>query len=557
MNKLHQRKINNITTQDLTNAIYYGVRNCEKIKLQNLKNEGHEIFKNVKIEDTAWPNWFHLPEKLKHVSNFTSSLASSSDCERLTCYPFESITKLCTDKSETKMFKINEKNYTACQKNCFVFNKKELLFPELYWDESSKSCNFANTDFKTWCLFPQFRSKEQVKGLTNVSPFDWYDKEQRCCITKKYCDYFKLEYDDVQKKCKQSKELKILESIFGKYLTRYTKDAFDKIQNDSVNNRILNLSNLDQSDASIPNDTDDHNPDDPDDPDQLLVEGLIDLGLDYGDDLNTFMLIIAKRISKSLLKRVSVKSFVKLGKILTLKTVTKIMIRYFTIHAIKIVAITLTKIALTTFSALFAVTEIISLISTIVDVIDPEGYDNMMTLKSMSMLEKIFWNEKRLSYGLYGPPPYKVSPELLMGFYLNSLYTDLDEDAISEQIRKYTKNQETYMAEYLLNLTVNAAGQSIELIEKWDWIKTDKLFLEENFLTREKIEFNNLTDNISEFYLRPNYVVTAGFIGLCILLLVKTTLKIILCFVLIWTALYFYVMIREKNLDLTIQNLSY
>lgn len=80
-------------------------------------------------------------------------------------------------------------------------------YPYLEWHPQEKDslgrpiegggrCILGNSMFKKWCEYPAGRSTSSETGLTDAPPFRYDPSNGKCYITKDYCNFEEVEYED-------------------------------------------------------------------------------------------------------------------------------------------------------------------------------------------------------------------------------------------------------------------------------------------------------------------------------------------------------------------------
>ncbi len=97
---------------------------------------------------------------------------------------------------------------------------KDMVWKKLKNEEMG--CGISNSLFKRYCLIPEVRSYKSQAGVTNVKPFDYIveDGEEKCRITKEYCDDKGISYNYSHKECVIPVSQKIGEFFSGTTLVR-------------------------------------------------------------------------------------------------------------------------------------------------------------------------------------------------------------------------------------------------------------------------------------------------------------------------------------------------
>lgn len=188
-------------------------------QLKHLKQQNNFSFRNIIFKERDW-NYAQF-ENISPSKSFLNKYPkdyeitfNEKSCSDNASFCIQNIVKrVCASKKYDVGFKC--KSYLTespeihfCQEKCFDKNNIQL---DLYWDQNLNACRIVNIKKKIFCLKP---------GTAQVPPLIWSQNENSCKLSREYCVYYGVSFDEDTQTCYVPKLQSLGEFFFGKTLIR-------------------------------------------------------------------------------------------------------------------------------------------------------------------------------------------------------------------------------------------------------------------------------------------------------------------------------------------------
>ena len=232
------------TPLDYINAIMYTLDRIKKEKCQDPTIT--KKYPGIKWQSHEENRIYHCPVELKDKCDHGNCVISTKDqCMAQSQVPYlpdgkpipsipciDTKTGLASDEICKNIFKEKdpENSYICGESSKKCIPAKSYL----EWREGQNGkdgkCIFGNFSLKQWCENPEQRRAESAPGATDVPAFKYNNATGDCTITKEYCDWMGVSYDENDKgrpNCYISTGQTIGEMIMGKTIFRGIKKSVE------------------------------------------------------------------------------------------------------------------------------------------------------------------------------------------------------------------------------------------------------------------------------------------------------------------------------------------
>ncbi|GFV01209.1 baculo_p74_N domain-containing protein [Trichonephila clavipes] len=349
------------TKYELQHALRYATEHTTQYLLDVYQKRYPHYFQHVEIEiRPATVKDYYIPPSLATECIVVDKIYFTElGCKRLSCFPFKSDGVPCTRKDDIQWTPLANKWVLSCQPSC-----REMTTPidAEWW---GTRCVMVNPLKKVLASFP-----EQIFGMQSKHPLhaglDW--RNGHIYLNKSYCQAYGLEFDG--KECYSLVDQIIGEFFLGKTVYRALKTSTLQPPNNPhippvPSHPAVPLEVSLNDTISLP------------DTSQVAREVTAELFADFGVD-------IAVHVVEKILRKKAPK--------LLLKAAGNLPIQSALTQAVLNQTLSLSVKSLTTAGKIMAgasnILAVYSVISVILDIVDPFHYENVLTADTLETINK-------------------------------------------------------------------------------------------------------------------------------------------------------------------------
>lgn len=348
------------TRQELDHAIRYAIEEDKIFMMETYKKWYPNIFQHASMDiRSATPDDYYIPNNLpcRVVENmrFEHKLA----CDEIACFPFKQYGKPCENNDPPQISYFGNVSTVSCQPIC-KYSRNPI--DTEWWNDK---CVLVNPLKKILVMFP-----EQVFGRQSIHSshigLDWVNGQM--CLNESYCKAYGLEFNG--RECEMSTAQYIGEFFLGSTVYRSIKTS--SLQPPKPLPAPMNL-NLKYVNPPVTVDE----ISDTTQSSEIAKDIVKDLSIDFGFDVTLHVVenILKKRAPKLILKAASSTIAKKVLTQAVIKNAAPLIAKSI-IHMGKAISVT---------SIVFSIFSISTLI---VDLVDPNMYNFLLTGKMIDNLNR-------------------------------------------------------------------------------------------------------------------------------------------------------------------------
>lgn len=374
--------------RELEHAVRYATERTKIHLMDFYKHEHPSIFQfaTMQTRPATSKDYYVPPSLADQCIVVTETKFERGGCLRAACFPFKENLEPCDDSDAPRWIPFGKHYTLACQPACL-----EKTSVDTYWQ--NETCYLLNPLKKMLAIFPETLFGNSTKHPLHFG-LDWHDDHLR--LNSDYCRAYGLVFDGDD--CVPAKGQTITEMIFGKtvvrsfilpHKSRVTRPPPPPLP-DYVHHKKRKTRQVE-------------------DPAAVQVETVLeiakDLSVDFGIDVGFWLVkhVLTKKVPKLVARASSNVIFKSVLAQAVMKTYAN-------------VAIQAAKILGTTVGVMSNVFTVYSLVSVILDLVDPYTLDNVLdsaTLKKIDFKLDLEYYQKEMGNN------QEVTPEFMWDHVLN------------------------------------------------------------------------------------------------------------------------------------------